>query len=277
MVSNKILVILGMHRSGTSLITRWLHNCGLAIGDALLGPETGNDEGHFEDLDFIHLHERILISKKIPHTGLTFKTPGKLVSTQFAEIKNLIEAKNKKNNQWAWKDPRTCLFLNSYRKLLPGATYLIIFRDYQAVVSSLLNRDYKGLQRYYQSKGMVYKFFLRMKRKYHKNWLYNRYAEKYLKIWIAYNEELLKHIEALPSSQVMVVGYESLLKDDKPFFNRLTMDGFTLQYQNFKSIFNTRLINQPVDISPFIKNNYLLAKAMQLQTTIQNILLRQGY
>jgi len=43
----KFLVILGMHRSGTSLITQWLKNCGLSVGDSLHGADVGNAEGHF--------------------------------------------------------------------------------------------------------------------------------------------------------------------------------------------------------------------------------------
>ena len=50
---NKILVVVGMHRSGTSLTTNWLQKCGLDIGAKLEGKEFSNPDGHFEDIDFL--------------------------------------------------------------------------------------------------------------------------------------------------------------------------------------------------------------------------------
>ena len=49
---NKVLVILGMHRSGTSLVANWLHDCGLHVGDRLLEGTFANEKGYFEDLIF---------------------------------------------------------------------------------------------------------------------------------------------------------------------------------------------------------------------------------
>ena len=56
-------MVVGMHRSGTSLITNWLYRCGLQIGEHLLEPGEGNVEGHFEDVEFLKIHEEILESK----------------------------------------------------------------------------------------------------------------------------------------------------------------------------------------------------------------------
>ncbi|HVX52772.1 MAG TPA: sulfotransferase [Chitinophagaceae bacterium] len=274
MQDNKILVILGMHRSGTSLITRWLQSCGLQVGDNLLGPETGNEEGHFEDLDFVRRHENLLLAKKLPHTGLVDKTAGTLSLAQENEIKALIENKNKHYRQWGWKDPRTCLFLDTYRKLLPHVTYLVILRDYESVVSSLLHRDFKGLNRYYQSKGNIYRFFLRMKRKYHKNWLYKTYAEKYLDVWIAYNEELLNHAHSVPQN-IIIADYKQLLKDDYSFFQQLMQYGFDLRYKSFASVFNEQLINKPASLTPYVKNTRLLAYAAKLENALQALLAKQ--
>ena len=270
MATNKILVILGMHRSGTSLITRWLQACGLHIGDTLLGPQTGNDEGHFEDMDFIQLHQQLLVASRLPGTGLTdLPLPG-LAPALEQQVQNLIDKKNDLHTQWAWKDPRTCMFLCIYRKLLPGAYYIIIFRDYQSVVSSLLNRDNKGLQRYYNSKGPLYKFFLRLKRKYNRDWLFKTHATKYLKVWIAYNEALLQHIEKIPQGNFIVVDYLALLDDDKIFFNHLTNRGFTLAYYDFVNVYNRQLLGQQVNIAALVDDTSLLSKARQLENRLRS-------
>ena len=54
------IIITGMHRSGTSLVASLLQEAGLSIGERLLGPSAGNRKGHFEDVDFVELHEDIL-------------------------------------------------------------------------------------------------------------------------------------------------------------------------------------------------------------------------
>jgi hypothetical protein len=38
----KVLVITGMHRSTTSLVTQWLQRCGLFIGKRFIGSDTAN-------------------------------------------------------------------------------------------------------------------------------------------------------------------------------------------------------------------------------------------
>ena len=47
-----IIVVLGMHRSGTSAITRGLMVLGVELGDHLMPPAPNdNDKGFFEDID----------------------------------------------------------------------------------------------------------------------------------------------------------------------------------------------------------------------------------
>src|SRR4051812_47462812 len=137
-MQNKVLVILGMHRSGTSLVAQWLQRCGLHIGTRLVGAGRGNIEGHFEDRDFLDLHRSILISNNLPDTGLVSEFDTALNNTHLAEIKGLIALKNSLFEEWGWKEPRTCLFLEQYMHVLPATKYIILLRDYNSVVDSLI-------------------------------------------------------------------------------------------------------------------------------------------
>ena len=48
----KVIVVLGMHRSGTSVVTRGLQVLGVDLGTRLLAAEQGvNDKGFWEDMD----------------------------------------------------------------------------------------------------------------------------------------------------------------------------------------------------------------------------------
>jgi hypothetical protein len=107
------LIIAGMHRSGTSLVTNWLNRCGLQIGERLCGSGTGNIEGHFEDLEFLKLHEEILDRNSLEKSGLTDIKDIEVPLYQLEKMKAVIGIKQQLYEQWAWKDPA--------RRQVPGS------------------------------------------------------------------------------------------------------------------------------------------------------------
>ena len=54
------LLVLGMHRSGTSALTRVLSLCGADPGARLLAAGHGNEAGHWEDAYAVEQHDRLL-------------------------------------------------------------------------------------------------------------------------------------------------------------------------------------------------------------------------
>ncbi len=72
-VKAPILIIIGMHRSGTSLTASLLQSAGLHIGRNLMGPSEGNVKGHFENLDFFEFHRQVLRSQGINENGWTLQ------------------------------------------------------------------------------------------------------------------------------------------------------------------------------------------------------------
>ncbi|MFK8046794.1 MAG: hypothetical protein AB8B81_00030 [Halioglobus sp.] len=59
--SDRLLFVLGMHRSGTSAMCAALDACNVSFGDNLLDPMHGvNDEGFWEDLELVRINEQIL-------------------------------------------------------------------------------------------------------------------------------------------------------------------------------------------------------------------------
>ena len=54
------LLVLGMHRSGTSALTRTLNLLGAALPNELLGPSVNNPMGHWESTRLYELHNELL-------------------------------------------------------------------------------------------------------------------------------------------------------------------------------------------------------------------------
>src|SRR5690242_26460 len=94
-VNPKVLIITGMHRSTTSLVTQWLRQCGLFIGERFNDPDSGNVQGQVEDPDFLKMHELLLKKRNYSTAGLIDRPIPPLTCQEVDELKNLVESRNK--------------------------------------------------------------------------------------------------------------------------------------------------------------------------------------
>jgi hypothetical protein len=132
-----------MHRSGTSLTTGWLHRCGLPIDNGRVeGADHGNPKGHFEDQDFLELHKRTILQALPESRGWIVTRPDEVSRLRLDEdqMRPLAEARIARYPAWGWKDPRTTLFLNQWKQVIPGMKLLWVWRPCHEVVHSLVKR-----------------------------------------------------------------------------------------------------------------------------------------
>ena len=261
-----------MHRSGTSLITHWLNECGLQLGEDFLGAGLGNDDGHYEDVEFLKLHEEILEANNLPTTGLMEDYDINVSAYHKEKLRKIINDKNRKYDQWGWKDPRTCLFLDVYKELIPDARYLVILRDYKDVVSSLLYRDFRDYEKKYLQRGSFDRFIWKaFRRKGRLKKFYQEKADHYLKIWIAYNEHILKSVESLPRHAYVVLNYTQLKKNDATICSFLNQRwNLSLKYFNFKKIYKEKMISKHIDTDIYVADRSLISKASMLQKNLES-------
>lgn len=136
------LIVLGMHRSGTSLVSNWLHDSGLFLGTELYGASAFNRGGYFEDVEFIRLHESFLCALGQHPSGheLPMKRQHAPTPDMIARLAAFVDARRQKT-AWGWKDPRSCLLLDMYRDACPDARYLIVLRHHASIVHSMVRRE----------------------------------------------------------------------------------------------------------------------------------------
>lgn len=134
--SQRVLVLTGMHRSGTSLTASLLERMGVHLGDQLLAGNETNVKGFFEDIDFLSFQENLLIESS-PRNKPGWPSWGWLedhkidlsqLKSYVAAAKILLIHKQLNTRIWGWKDPRTTLLLDFWHQLLPDASYLLIYR-----------------------------------------------------------------------------------------------------------------------------------------------------
>ena len=261
-----------MHRSGTSLITNWLSRCGLEIGERLAAGNAGNVEGHFEDVEFLKLHEEILNNNSLEISGLVDAKKIEMSPYQLGKLRSIIDIKQHLYEQWGWKDPRTCLFLDTYSALLPEAKYLVIIRDYRSVINSLLKREFAYIDKRYMARNYFSRLvWTRFRRKRREEKFYTEHAETFLKVWINYNEEILKTLKRLSADDYLVINYELLLKKDKQVINFLRDNWkLNLSYFDFSQVYKDGLMSTANDIERFVPTKNLLIKAQYLQLRLNH-------
>ena len=144
-MSSKVLIITGMHRSGTSLLSQYLSQCGLHIGKELINFDTISSQsaynGHHEDKDFFEFHREIMARVRIygfPTNELQLLL-FRINSSDRQTARKLIKSRENLA-QWGWKDPRTTLFLDFWHDLIVAPKYLFVYREPLLVVDSLLRR-----------------------------------------------------------------------------------------------------------------------------------------
>lgn len=236
-----------MHRSGTSLVASWINELGINLGDHLLGGDYSNKKGHFEDLDFLNFHKEILEFQGYDNKGLHPDIEIRSFNDyQQRKIKHLIELKNSLRDQWGWKEPRTCLFLDTYKILLPDASYLIIFRRKDDVVNSLLKRDLKKLDSAFNNLTKWQR--LRLKSNFsQKRTALESNRSVYESVWYNYNNRLKKFIETAKIKNLLVLDTHTIQESDikiNAIFNRW---GFETEFTPFSSVFEQDLISNSVN------------------------------
>ena len=151
----KLLMVLGMHRSGTSAITKGLEVLGVDLGDNLIPPQEDNPKGFFEDRELIELNERIL--KKTGHSWYDLAPidpalmTGPDLLTERLEAGAFIRRKLNASEAVGLKDPRLSILMPFWFDVLQDIDvetgYIIPVRNPLAVARSLLVRDGLMLER----------------------------------------------------------------------------------------------------------------------------------
>lgn len=143
------LLVLGMHRSGTSALARGLEVFGASLGEELLPAHPCNPRGLFEDRDIYACNKGLLGA-----LGLTWASPAPIAPRLLLELAaaeageaalGLLRAKVEGRDLPAFKDPRFSRLMPFWRPLFASMGLaprcIIALRHPVAVAQSLARRD----------------------------------------------------------------------------------------------------------------------------------------
>lgn len=186
---SKAICILGMHRSGTSVVTRAINLLGAYLGEDadLMTHSSDNPEGYWERNDIVNLHDRILAYfKKSWDTAVPLPNnwhKSEEIKPFREELIEMLKKNFSDQRLWAWKDPRTAILLDMWKDVLKelGIELSCVFtvRNPIGVAKSLHKRN-----------DFPY--------------------DKSFGIWFNYNITALRKISDIPAVFVL---YDNFLKD----------------------------------------------------------------
>ena len=192
------LLVLGMHRSGTSALTGALAKAGANPGKTLMAPTADNPEGYWEDATLVGFNDQLLRQlgarwdsiaplpeswPKLPLTLAAREQAADLIAAEWGDAKLAVI-----------KDPRLCRLLPLWRAVLVDAGFIVscvlMTRRPTAVARSLARRDQFA-------------------------------PEKSLALWLAHLTQAERDSRGLARA---FVTYEALLADPAAAFDRVCTD-----------------------------------------------------
>lgn len=188
-----IYVVLGMHKSGTTLIAQTLHKSGINMGNFDLN-QTYDKGNKYERLETQNINKRLLncgnahsldVIQPISENEYYDK---KLIQN----AQTMIDYLNSNYNDWGFKDPRTCLTYKFWKKILPEHKLIIVYRHPVEVEKHYV----KTISAKYTQHDI------------------NKLRYKIHCTWLMYNMQLIKIIgrEKKPS---LLINYSKYFEDNK--------------------------------------------------------------
>ena len=269
------VIIIGMHRSGTSMITRMLEQVGLFTGrkkdsnsesylfkflNQWMLRQCGGNWDYPEPIQHLwsdqavsDLTERYL--RKLMHSRHAHNYMGVKAFLQYRDIAKLPFL-------WGWKDPRNTYTLPIWLKLFPNAKVIHIMRHGVDVAQSLRVRYQKRLileQKQFSAKS----YWIHKKRRQgFVNTVRCAMLGEGLKLWENYVQEAQTHVAQL-GSQAIEMKYEDFLQDAPTHLSILMQFvGLPIEKKKIHSV--TNAVNNERAFA-FIKDPTLTSLAMKNQ------------
>jgi hypothetical protein len=146
----ELTAIIGMHRSGTSMVAQLTHELGIPVvgdEDHLAHGNAHNQGGYWETPELVTMNNRLLAYLGGDWREVPAIPPGWALSPWLApyraHARTLIRVIP--GERRSWKDPRLTLTLPFWRQVVPTTRYVLCFRNPLDVHRSLERRDNMSL------------------------------------------------------------------------------------------------------------------------------------
>ena len=144
-MADRALIVIGMHRSGTSMVGGMLSAAGIRMGNRLIRADRANPHGYFEDADIVDFHGRLfrdaLPGAQGPHVDWGVVEGRELdpatLECHLDQARQYAAVRAVDGGRWGFKDPRTSVVLPLWDRAIDDARYLLVYRFPWEVADSM--------------------------------------------------------------------------------------------------------------------------------------------
>ncbi len=214
-----IYIVLGMHKSGTTLVSQILHQSGIDMGnfDISIQYDEGNQYERKETQE---------INKELLACGDNFsldvvKSIDDAIPRNFSKLQvravTLVNFLNRRHEAWGFKDPRTCLTYQFWKSVLPEHKIVFVYRSPREV------------SKHYQRGLAPLNFIMKTKR----YW-------KSIAAWYLYNSQCVRYLKNNRGIPFLAVNYSNLMTSDSIFKELEQFIGLPLVDCRRKSLYRSQ-------------------------------------
>lgn len=225
------IIVLGMHRSGTTMIVGVLESLGVFMGD--------DKEQNLESRFFIGLNDWMLTQGSstwdrpldLKHLFDDVRMRGLILeflqcvlrsprSLRYSGFRTRLKVSDR-HNSWGWKDPRNTYTAEFWKEIYPSAKFILVEREGLDVAASLVKRRDNHLESAVsKSKFAKYFYLLRYRQQPFGTTGLIRSIDDGVALWHSYllaGREFVKNNK----SSSLVIKYEQFLKNPEKDLHRL--------------------------------------------------------
>jgi hypothetical protein len=229
------VIILGMHRSGTTMVTEMLKELGLFVGEDL---DINCESKYFYKINYWAF--RIGVSKPDYPDNMQYMVPackevvldGFDYYMQCSKRKQFLGGKNLQDIRdldipWGWKEPKNTFTIDLWKELFPGAKIIHIYRNPLDSINSYIKRDAIQRNQFSLTWKKKLKRYMMTADKYHQNFRMVDHPSAF-PVWKSYVEKAISLHTTYPDD-IIAVKYEDFLNTPLPFLKQI-VDFINLPY-----------------------------------------------
>ena len=210
-----IYIVLGMHKSGTTLASQILHHSGVNMGDNIDAHISYDGGNKYERASTLALDMEILGVKDFIATDLVAPDTLEMTKAQHTRMQEIIQNCNKAYDNWGFKDPRACLVYPLWASELPEHKIIAIYRSPDEI---WLRYRYNGWRYFYTNPLRAWK-------------LINR--------WVEHNINILNYLQSTEMDS-LVLSYRELVTAQAEFDRLQKFVGFELEDRRRANLYRNR-------------------------------------
>ncbi len=227
-MSNQPIVILGMHRSGTTMVTKLLENLGLFVGAE---KEPNNEAMFFWEINnwIFDLHTATAekpynmqftnpACRKVIEESLHYYVQSRRKKKFLGALNNKFSSIAELDIPWGWKDPKNTFTLDFWKSVFPNPKIIHIYRNPVDSIASYTERDLELKNKFEWNWKKKLKRDLLVSKNFHENFRIYDFEQGYL-VWKAYVEKAssLKY----DNTDFIEIKYEDFLAEPEIYLAQL--------------------------------------------------------